>query len=129
MLCWYNSPLNRMASAMYDHDMPSQSAGTEARTQRADAPSSKKASAQSPEKKPELEMAREQMEIARRRMLQAAVAFCDGSISVGQLQAVRELLREQERLGGGLAPRHPGADDRGSGDGRRPGRRLGTRHR
>ncbi len=41
-------------------------------------------------------MAREQMESARRRMLQAGVAFCDGSISVGQLRAVRELLREQE---------------------------------
>jgi hypothetical protein len=116
MLCWYNSPLNRMASAMYDHDMPSQSAGTEARTQRADAPSSKKASAQSPEKKPELEMAREQMEIARRRMLQAAVAFCDGSISVGQLQAVRELLREQElrvvQLEGAGPNQRPFVDDR-----------------
>jgi hypothetical protein len=36
------------------------------------------------------------METARRRMLQAAIAFCDGSISVGQLQALRQLLREQE---------------------------------
>jgi hypothetical protein len=81
---------------MYDERMPSQSAGTEARTQRADAPSSNEAPAQAPEKRSELELAREQMESARRRMLQAGIAFCDGSISVGQLRAVRELLREQE---------------------------------
>ena len=81
---------------MYDDAMPSQSAGTEARTQRAEAPSSKKAPAPAPEKRSELELAREQMESARRRMLQAGIAFCDGSISVGQLRAVRELLREQE---------------------------------
>ncbi len=81
---------------MYDEAMPSQSAGTEARTQRADAPSSTPAPAQAPEKRSELELAREQMESARRRMLQAGIAFCDGSISVGQLRAVRELLREQE---------------------------------
>lgn len=30
------------------------------------------------------------------RLLSAAVAFCDGAISTGQLRAVRELLREQE---------------------------------
>jgi hypothetical protein len=94
---WYNSPLRREARSMYhDEAMTSQSAGTEARTQRADSPSPTKASPKAPEKKPELEQAREQMETARRRMLQAAIAFCDGSISVGQLQAVRELLREQE---------------------------------
>jgi len=81
---------------VYDQDMPSQSAGTEARTQRADSPSSLKAAPTAPEKRSELEVAREQMETARRRLLQAAIAFCDGSISVGQLQAVRELLREQE---------------------------------
>ncbi len=81
---------------MYDEAMPSQPAGTEARTQRANAPSSTNASPKAPENKSELELAREQMETARRRMLQAAIAFCDNSISVGQLQAVRELLREQE---------------------------------
>jgi len=81
---------------MYDERMPSQSAGTEARTQRADAPSSNEAPAHAPEKRSELDFAREQMESARRRMLQAGIAFCDGSISVGQLRAVRELLREQE---------------------------------
>jgi hypothetical protein len=40
--------------------------------------------------------AEEQLERARARMLSAAVAFCDGAISAGQLRALRELLREQE---------------------------------
>lgn len=38
----------------------------------------------------------EQLERARTRLLSAAVAFCDGAISTGQLRAVRELMREQE---------------------------------
>lgn len=79
---------------MYHQDMPSQSAGTEARTQRAQAPSATRTPAADP--KPELQAARERLDAARARMLQAAIAFCDGSISIGQLQAVRELLREQE---------------------------------
>jgi hypothetical protein len=33
---------------------------------------------------------------AETRMLSAAIAFCDGAISAGQLRATRELLREQE---------------------------------
>jgi hypothetical protein len=101
---------------MYDERMPSQPAGTEARTQRVDAPSSKKPVSQAPGRKSEFEQAREQMESARRRMLQAAVAFCDGSISVGQLRAVRELLREQElrvvQLEGSGANQRPFVDDR-----------------
>ena len=44
----------------------------------------------------ELPEARARLERARERLLSAAVAFCDGSISEGQLRAVRELLREQE---------------------------------
>lgn len=101
---------------MYAEAMPSQSAGTVARTRRVDAPSSNPAPAQASEKKPELESAREQMESARQRMLQAAIAFCDGSISVGQMQAVRELLREQElrvvQLEGTNPNRKPFVDDR-----------------
>lgn len=101
---------------MYDQNMPSQSAGTEARTTRADSPSSLKAAPKAPEKRSELEVAREQMETARRRLLQAAIAFCDGSISVGQLQAVRELLREQElrviKLEGVTPNQKPFVDDR-----------------
>jgi hypothetical protein len=38
----------------------------------------------------------ERLERAQERLLSAAVAFCDGLISAGQLRAVRELLREQE---------------------------------
>jgi len=39
----------------------------------------------------------ERLDRAQDRLLSAAVAFCDGLISAGQLRAVRELLREQER--------------------------------
>ena len=45
---------------------------------------------------PEMEQAKQQLELARERMLSAALAFCDGTISAGQLRAVRELLREQD---------------------------------
>jgi hypothetical protein len=38
----------------------------------------------------------ERLERAQERLLSAAIAFCDGLISAGQLRAVRELLREQE---------------------------------
>lgn len=45
---------------------------------------------------PELAEAMTQLDSARGRMLSAALAFCDGTISAGQLRAVRELLREKE---------------------------------
>ena len=45
---------------------------------------------------PEVQRAREQLALARERMLSSALAFCDGTISAGQLRAVRELLREQD---------------------------------
>jgi hypothetical protein len=48
------------------------------------------------EESPELQDARERLARARQRMLSAAIAFCDGLISPGQLRAVRELLKEQE---------------------------------
>jgi hypothetical protein len=51
---------------------------------------------QAPAVHPELERARQKLEKARERMLSAAVAFCDGMISDGQMRAVREMLREQE---------------------------------
>ncbi len=57
---------------------------------------------------PELEEAYKDTERALQRMLSAAIAFCDGIISAGQLRAVRELLREQElrltRLEGKYTP-------------------------
>ncbi|MEJ2608180.1 MAG: hypothetical protein P8Z41_16140 [Anaerolineales bacterium] len=37
------------------------------------------------------------LERAREKFLSAAIAFCDGSISEGQLRAARELLREWEQ--------------------------------
>jgi hypothetical protein len=56
----------------------------------------------------ELEFAYKDTERALQRMLSAAIAFCDGIISAGQLRAVRELLREQElrltRLEGKYTP-------------------------
>ena len=45
---------------------------------------------------PEIQRAREQLALARERMLSSALAFCDGTISAGQLRAVRELLLEQD---------------------------------
>ena len=59
-----------------------------------------------PEPAEELEKARERLDLARRRFYSAAVAFCDGSISEGQLRAVRELLREQEVRWGETGPLH-----------------------
>jgi hypothetical protein len=44
----------------------------------------------------EKQVARKRLEMARDRFMAAAIAFCDGSISAGQLQAVRELMRERE---------------------------------
>lgn len=38
----------------------------------------------------------DKLERARQRLLSAAIAFCDGLISAGQLRAVREMLREAE---------------------------------
>lgn len=50
----------------------------------------------SAEDSPELQDVRERLSRARQRLLSAAIAFCDGLISPGQLRAVRELLKEQE---------------------------------
>jgi hypothetical protein len=57
---------------------------------------------------PKIQLAAEQLVIARERMLSAALAFCDGTISAGQLRAVREFLREKDQrlaeLEGAMAP-------------------------
>jgi hypothetical protein len=45
----------------------------------------------------ELQAATERLDQARERFFSAAIAFCEGSISAGQLRAVRELLREREQ--------------------------------
>jgi hypothetical protein len=45
----------------------------------------------------EVRQAEALLDRARSRMVLAAVSFCDGAISAGQLRAFRELLREQEK--------------------------------
>ena len=51
---------------------------------------------ESPEARAEaLAEAEARVEMARSRLINAAIAFCDGGISAGQLRAVRELYREQ----------------------------------
>jgi len=44
---------------------------------------------------PEIQATLKRLEMARERLLSAAIAFCDGSISAGQLKAVRELAAIQ----------------------------------
>jgi hypothetical protein len=45
---------------------------------------------------PEMRAALDKLELAKDRFINAAIAFCEGSISAGQLRAARELLRERE---------------------------------
>ncbi len=63
---------------------------------------------------PEIQVALKNLEMARERLLAAAIAFADGEISGPQLRAVREFYREQDllltRLTGSQVP--PFADDR-----------------
>lgn len=47
---------------------------------------------------PELDAALKRLRNARTQFISAAIAFCDGLISDGQLRATRELLREKEIL-------------------------------
>ncbi len=57
---------------------------------------------------PELEAAHKRLQMARERFLSAAIAFCEGTISAGQLRAARELMREKElrvmQMTGGKVP-------------------------
>jgi hypothetical protein len=63
---------------------------------------------------PEIQTALRNLELARDRLLAAAMAFSDGEISAQQLRAVREFYREQDllltRLTGSQVP--PFADER-----------------
>jgi hypothetical protein len=96
---WYNGPLICIHQLEYDGDMRSRPPGTSQTRVPPVAASTAagKAAPSTPARdKSELEVAGERLEAARRRLLSAAIAFCDGSISVGQLRAVRELMREQE---------------------------------
>jgi hypothetical protein len=73
-------------------------AETRTRKKEADVPP-RRASSKSVEDKKNKEYleALERLERAQERLLSSAIAFCDGAISAGQLRAVREFLREQER--------------------------------
>jgi hypothetical protein len=73
-------------------------AGTRTREKEADV-SPRRANSKSAEDRNTKEYldALERLERAQERMLSSAIAFCDGAISAGQLRAVREFLREQER--------------------------------
>ncbi len=61
----------------------------------------------SADQREELESALERLEQARARLFSAALAFCDGTISAGQLRAVRELLRESEQRTSQLQGKQP----------------------
>ncbi len=54
--------------------------------------------ASSPPQITEKQAALKRLELARERFMAAAIAFCEGSISAGQLRTVRELMRERELL-------------------------------
>lgn len=84
------------------------STDTQTREKEVDLPSGRADSGSGDDKKnKEYLDALESLERAQERMLSSAIAFCDGMISAGQLRAVREFLREQERkideLGGLVA--------------------------
>jgi hypothetical protein len=73
-------------------------AGAQARAKKADMPPGRANSKSAEDKKnQEYLEALERLERAQERLLSSAIAFCDGVISAGQLRAVREFLREQER--------------------------------
>lgn len=82
---------------MVSMDRPEMPSSTDLDTgERGGAPPSKHPDEGSTGIHPEILAARERLQKARARMLEAAVAFCDGLISSGQLRAVREMLRENE---------------------------------
>ena len=73
-------------------------AGAETREKEAKKPSGRANSNLAEDKRnKEYLKALEQLERAQERLLSSAIAFCDGAISAGQLRAVREFLRDQER--------------------------------
>jgi hypothetical protein len=71
---------------------------TDSRTDEAEAREKRQGQkpARSENASPEMREALNRLELAKDRFINAAIAFCDGSISAGQLRAARELLRERE---------------------------------
>jgi len=76
---------------------PSASAGARTREQQTEMPAKRSNAGTSASGDSEYLEALERLERAQERFYSAALAFCDGMISAGQLRAVRELLREQQR--------------------------------
>lgn len=109
---WYNGHLIAANASRYDGSMQPMREEPAVQTQRTDSrpPTAPLKRNGKPDPAEELEQARQRLDLARRRFYSAALGFCDGSISEGQLRAVRELLREQEdrltRLGGETGPLH-----------------------
>ena len=95
---WYHCPVKARLLALYHLGMPRSSSGP------AEVDIAQRTSTAPPGPKageeifagPEIQAALKRLEMARERLLSAAIAFCDGSISAGQLKAVREFLREQD---------------------------------
>ena len=76
---------------------PSASAEARTREQQTEMPAKRSNAGTSASGDSEYLEALERLERAQERFYSAALAFCDGMISAGQLRAVRELLREQQR--------------------------------
>jgi len=111
---WYHRPLIRPSQALYDPIMR-MSEGGQVETQ-----AGQRRSGPRPGEEtlvgPEIQTALKNLEMARDRLVAAAIAFADGEINAPQLRAVREFFREQDlfltRLTGNQVP--PFADQRPS---------------
>lgn len=97
--------------AMYYQRMgadPGRAREVQTEEQRLGRRSASESSAEMGRESPEIREAIERRDLARDRLLSAAIAFCDGTIGAAQLRAVREFLREQDlhlaRLTGRGAP-------------------------
>jgi len=97
--------------AMYYHRMKADSGRereVQTEEQRLDRRSSRVSPGEAGGESPEVKEAIRRRDLARDRLLSAAIAFCDGTIGAAQLRAVREFLREQDlqlaRLTGHATP-------------------------
>lgn len=77
------------------HQRPTQTSAPASSTVGESPPSAEREPASS-SVRPEIQEAQKSLERARERFHSAALAFCDGLISEGQLRAVREMLQEKE---------------------------------
>jgi hypothetical protein len=85
--------------AMYHQRMgadPGPAGQVQTKEQRLGRRSAGESTAEMGRESPEIKEAIERRDLARDRLLSAAIAFCDGTIGAAQLRAVREFLREQD---------------------------------